>query len=317
MGKANASSEKWESPRWSTCSRPKSTRSPYLDLAVWIEVRQFVLDAVADSADGIPYTAAELKVAASRLASWTWQTAGLPLERSVVFRRDVVARFIAVGCPTLKPASRGNLRSQLLRMSEALLDPREVPRRLAALEPSEPAAPYSSAELISLRRWASTQTTPARRANAWVLLATGAGAGLAASEIGQLRVRDIAVDEGGVLLQITGERPRAVPVLRDWEQVLVDRTRALGPERFAFRENHGVYYPNLIANFIDRSQVVGVKPQSQRLRATWIVRHLEAATPVVPLMRAAGIESLEALTRYVRFVRDGDETEVRARLRDA
>jgi integrase len=317
MGKANASSEKWESPRWSTCSRPKSTRSPYLDLAVWIEVRQFVLDAVADSADGIPYTAAELKVAASRLASWTWQTAGLPLERSVVFRRDVVARFIAVGCPTLKPASRGNLRSQLLRMSEALLDPREVPRRLAALEPSEPAAPYSSAELISLRSWASTQTTPARRANAWVLLATGAGAGLAASEIGQLRVRDIAVDEGGVLLQITGERPRAVPVLRDWEQVLVDRTRALGPERFAFRENHGVYYPNLIANFIDRSQVVGVKPQSQRLRATWIVRHLEAATPVVPLMRAAGIESLEALTRYVRFVRDGDETEVRARLRDA
>jgi hypothetical protein len=120
-----------------------------------------------------------------------------------------------------------------------------------------------------------------------------------------------------VLLQITGERPRAVPVLRDWEQVLVDRTRALGPERFAFRENHGAYYPNLIANFIDRSQVVGVKPQSQRLRATWIVRHLEAATPVVPLMRAAGIESLEALTRYVRFVRDGDETEVRARLRDA
>ncbi|MEB0265861.1 hypothetical protein [Cryobacterium sp. 10I5] len=286
-------------------------------MAVWIEVKQFVLDAVADSADGTPYTVAELKVAASRLAAWTWQTAGLPLERGAVFRRDVVARFIAVGCPKLKPASRGNLRSQLLRMSEVLLDPREVPRRLAALEPSEPAAPYSSAELISLRSWASTQSTPARRANAWILLATGAGAGLAASEIGQLRVRDIAVDEGGVLLQINGEGPRAVPVLRDWEQVLVDRTRALGPERFVFRENHGAYYPNLIANFIDRSQVVGVKPQSQRLRATWIVRHLEAATPVVPLMRAAGIESLEALTRYVRFVRERDGDEVRARLRDA
>jgi integrase len=294
-----------------------SDYEPNLDLAVWIEVKQFALDAVADSADSTPYTAADLVAAASRLAAWTWQTAGLPLERSVVFRRDVVARFIAVGCLTLKPASRGNLRSQLLRMSEILLDPREVPRRLAALEPSEPAAPYSSAELISLRSWASTQSTPARRANAWVLLATGAGAGLAASEIGQLRVRDIAVDEGGVLLQIKGERPRFVPVLREWEQVLVDRTRTLEPERFAFRENHGNYYPNLIANFIDRSQVVGVKPQSQRLRATWIVRHLDAATPVVPLMRAAGIESLEALTRYVRFVRERDGDEVRARLRDA
>lgn len=294
-----------------------SDYEPNLNLAVWNEVKRFVLDSVADAADGTPYTAAELKVAASRIAAWTWQTAGLPLERGVVFRRDVVARFIAVGCSTLKPASRGNLRSQLLRMSEVLLDPREVPRRLAALESSEPAAPYSGAELISLRSWASTQSTPARRANAWVLLATGAGAGLAASEIGELRVGDIRVDGNGVLLVVTGERPRVVPVLREWEQVLADRTRTLGPDRFAFRENHAANYPNLIANFIDRSQVVGVKPKSQRLRATWIVRHLDAATPVVPLMQAAGIESLEAMTRYVRFVREVDDGEVRARMREA
>ncbi|TFB91463.1 site-specific integrase [Cryobacterium sp. HLT2-28] len=294
-----------------------SDYEPNLNLAVWNEVKRFVLDSVADAADGTPYTEAELKVAASRIAAWTWQTAGLPLERGVVFRRDVVARFIAVGCSTLKPASRGNLRSQLLRMSEVLLDPREVPRRLAALESSEPAAPYSGAELISLRSWASTQSTPARRANAWVLLATGAGAGLAASEIGELRVGDIRVDGNGVLLVVTGERPRVVPVLREWEQVLADRTRTLGPDRFAFRENHAANYPNLIANFIDRSQVVGVKPKSQRLRATWIVRHLDAATPVVPLMQAAGIESLEAMTRYVRFVREVDDGEARTRLREA
>lgn len=290
---------------------------PNLEIAVWHEVRTFVLEAVADSTASTPYTAAELKVAASRIASWTWQTAGLPLERGVVFRRDVVARFIAVGCLTLKPASRGNLRSQLLRMSEVLLDPRDVPRRLAPLEPSEPAVPYSRAELVSLRSWASTQSTPARRANAWVLLATGAGAGLAASEIGELRVGDIRVDGNGVLLVVTGERPRVVPVLREWEQVLVDRTRTLGPDRYAFRENHAANYRNLIANFIGRSHVVGVKPKSQRLRATWIVRHLDAATPVVPLMQAAGIESLEAMTRYVRFVREVDDGEARARLREA
>jgi hypothetical protein len=45
-----------------------------------------------------------------------------------------------------------------------------------------------------------------------------------------------------------------------------------------------------------------VRPTSQRLRATWIVHHLDAGVPVVTLMRAAGVESLESFTRYVRFV---------------
>jgi len=97
----------------------------------------------------------------------------------------------------------------------------------------------------------------------------------------------------------------------------VDRTKALAPERYAFRENHAAFYPNLVTNFVNRSRVIGVRPQSQRLRCTWIVHHLQSATPVVTLMRAAGVESLEALTRYVRFVREVDADVARAHLRDA
>lgn len=44
-----------------------------------------------------------------------------PLERVVVFSRDVISEYIQHGCPSLTPTSGGTMRSRLLRVSEALL----------------------------------------------------------------------------------------------------------------------------------------------------------------------------------------------------
>ena len=46
------------------------------------------------------------------------------------------------------------------------------------------------------------------------------------------------------------------------------------------------------------------------MRATWIVTHLTAGSPVKALVEAAGVDSLEALTRYLRFVPDADVADV-------
>lgn len=293
-----------------------SEYEPRLDSATWYAIGPFVAAAVAECVSSTPYQANALQQVAAKLTAWTWQQAGLPLERSVVFNRDVIARFIAVGCPGVKAAVRGNMRSQLLRMSESLLDPATVPRRLNPLPPSDPTAPYSAMDLVSLRSWAEAQSTAPRRANAEVLLALGAGCGLSAIEIGEVRVRDISCDERGVLVRVDGGRPRSVPVLREWERALLERQTALEPDRYVFRENHTIFYPNLVTNFVDRSRVVGLRPQTQRLRSTWIVRHLEAATPATLLMRAAGVESLEALTRYTQFVTEVGADLGRRLLRD-
>jgi integrase len=289
---------------------------PRLASTTWYAIGPFVAAAVSECVSKTPYEANALQQVASKLTAWTWQQAGLPLERSVVFNRDVIARFIAVGCSGIKPAVRGNMRSQLLRMSESLLDPTAAPRRLNPLPPSDPTAPYSAMDLVSLRSWADAQSTAPRRANARVLLALGAGCGLSAIEIGEVRARDILCDEHGVLVRVDGGRPRSVPVLREWEEALLERRTELASDRYVFRENHTSFYPNLVTNFVDRSGVVGVRPQTQRLRSTWILQHLEAATPVTLLMRAAGVESLEALTRYTRFVPELDADLGRRVLRD-
>jgi len=289
--------------------KPLPDYSPALDTGCWAAIGAFTLASVADTVDALPYDTADLNFAATRLVAWCWETAGLPLDRHIVFHRDTIARFISVGCPKLKPASRGNLRSQLLRMSEMLGQP--APRRLKALPPSDPSSPYSAEQLLSLRSWASGQSTAGRRANAAVLLALGAGAGLSASEIGDLRVADIQVDELGVLVNVTGNRARSVPVLREWEGALADRRASLDPKKYAFRENRKHFYPNLISNFIDRGHPTRVRLTTQRMRATWIVHHLGVGAPISVLMEAAGVQSLEAFTRYLRFVSRPNSTVAR------
>lgn len=286
---------------------------PRIDAADWAAVREFTECAVRDAEGQTPYAAKDLLGSCARLAQWCWRSAGLSLDRETVFRRQVIDRFTQVGLPDHGEAARGNIRSQLLRMSEALLDTQLAPPRLTPLNRSPASAPYTRKEIISLRSWAAHQSTAARRANAEVLLALGAGAGLTAREIGELRVGDIEVDELGVVVHVYGERERQVPVLHEWASVLAERSRQVKPERFAFRENHTTNYDNLISNFVARSKA-DIQPQSQRLRATWIVQHLAAATPVIPLLRAAGVESLEAFTRYVPHVSKLSPTQERTAL---
>lgn len=245
---------------------------------------------------------------------WAWETAGFELDEATIFRRDVIANYVATGANEYKPAGRGNLRSQLLRMAEILL-PETAQRRLPPIPASDPTRPYRAAEIQSLRAWAEWQSTSARRANARTLLALGLGAGLSAVEIGTLRVDDMQVDDLGVLIHVRAERTRDVPVLRDWEQDLIVRTKLLAPGSWAFRENHNEFYPNLISNFVNRSKVTVVRPQAQRMRTTWLLTHLAAGTPLRPLMAAAGIQSLSALNRYLGFLPLPQLDEVRGSLR--
>jgi hypothetical protein len=86
---------------------------------------------------------------------WWWQTAGLSLDRRVVFDRLVIEEFIAQGCPALTPASAGNQRSKLLRMAEALNPSAANRARFAPLPPADPVRPYSASELAGLRSWAT------------------------------------------------------------------------------------------------------------------------------------------------------------------
>lgn len=291
--------------------------TPDIPKGEWAVIEAFVRGAVTDCGVGTPYSARELLVVAARLVWWCWRTAGLPLDRGVIFHRDTIAEYIAHGCPQMSPASAGNRRSQLLRMSELLLPLQQRTSRLAPLPPSDALPPYPPAEVVALRSWANGQNTQYRCEQCNLLLALGLGAGLSNAEILSARAEHIRCDEAGVLVEVTGRRARFVPVLASWESALVDYASIghLNPKQFVFRPRRTSSHSNTIGNFVDKVVDGRVHPTAQRMRVTWMVTHLAAGTPVKPLIVAAGLDSLEALTRYLQFVPDADITQIRREFR--
>jgi integrase len=252
----------------------------------------------------------------TRLALWAWQTAGLELDRTTLLTPEVIAEFIETGCPSLRTSTCGTIRSNLLYARKVLLakesSTRFEPQRFTA---SDPMRPYSTKDLVALRTWASGQHSDIRRRDCWTLLALGAGAGLASEDIVRLKTDDVNVDSLGVLLKVTGRRARLVPVLSDWEQPIIDATSAIGPGLPLFGAQRTSFNNNAISALVSRSSGAGIKPSLQRLRATWMIHHLSVGIPVIHLMKAAGIETLDALDRYLQYIPEPEAHKFRTTLR--
>lgn len=168
-----------------------------------------------------------------------------------------------------------------------------------------------------MRSWAAGQVTPTARRDAITLLALGAGAGLATEDIDGLTAGMVTVSDAGVLLSVPGRRPRLVPVLAEWEEPIIAAAAVVPADRPLFKDRRSMtaFNKNFVGNFVNRSAGVGIKPSVQRLRATWIVGHLATSIPVVAFMAAAGVESLNAFSRYLCFVPDIDPAEGHRALR--
>lgn len=273
--------------------------------------------AVADCNAKTPYEARRLIGPFARLTHWAWQVACLPLERDVVCRREVIAEFIEKGCEGFAVASKGTYRARLHSMSDVLLSAPLRAHRPPPIGRGNVIAPYTPGEVTLLRHWALGQATQHRRVNAHVLLALGLGAGLSAAETMAVQAQHVLIDDLGAQIEVQGDRARLVPVLAEWEQPLIDLAgSAMRPEMWLFSPGRQSASPkNLISHFIRRSNDAPVHIHSQRLRSTWLVDHLAAGTPTPVLMRAAGLESLEPLSRYLPFVPEIDSTEARRLLR--
>jgi len=290
--------------------RPYQAR---IDAVHWSVIREFVHEVVADSEGHVPYKTKELLNATAEFALWGWQSAALPLEVSGLFDRNVIAFYVQVGCGHLTAAARGNRRSLLLRMAEHLV--KTGYRRLPPLPPSNPSEPYSQRELVSTISWARGQSTAARRMNAHVLIALGLGSGLSAQEIIAVRVGDILRDGSRITVDLTTGRARRVPMIQEYAEMMPDQSQ-YEAGAFAFRPGRSDFYINAISNFITRGgKSSSIRPQSQRMRATWIVRHLDSATPLSVLTKAAGLESLDALARFERFTQAVPDEEADRMLR--
>ena len=283
----------------------------------WQRIGGFVRQAVADARPATGPRARHLMGTVAALVRWSWRTAGLPLDRQVVFSASVIEEFVTVTLRGAGGGSAATIRSSLYFVSRRLLkEGSAVPPRMNPLGRSDPSPPYSDSDLVRMRHWADAQRMASRRNDANVLLACCAGAGLRHEELCALRAGEVTIDSEGVLIEIGGSRPRQVPVLEAWESRFSELVAFVGgPDRLLFRPNRITTGHNTVGNFVQHCSSTPVRPTVQRLRSTWIVHHLRAGTPVAALVEAAGVDRLEAFSRYLRFVPGIEARDLRAALR--
>ena len=192
--------------------------------SVSTQAADFARAVVTGAQPGGRERAKNLLQAAGRLADWAIRL-GLDPVPEVLLHSPVIGRF-AAHAPGLSGVTRRTLRTNLRFLARAVvpaLAPADTP-----LPRERAKAPYSPAEIDGYLALAAAQPTAARRMGTAGLVCLGAGAGLIRADLRAVRGSDIVRRSGGVLVQVNGRRPRAVPVLARYHEALLASAKFAG-----------------------------------------------------------------------------------------
>jgi integrase len=228
---------------------------------------------------------------------------GLDPAPGVLLHPSVIERF-AAHAPGLSGVARRTLRTNLRFLA------RKVVPALAPADASLPRerakAPYSPAEIAGYLALADAQPTAARRMRAAGLVCLGAGAGLIRSDLRAVRGGDVICRSGGVIVQVRGARPRAVPVLSRYHEALLASARFAGTGLVTGGTDPG--RRNLTTPLIRSLAGGGGLPRldTSRLRATWLAKTAQLLG-LATFMHAAGITCSQRLGDLLATLEPADE----------
>lgn len=251
----------------------------------WSTIGPAVDAAVLKASDATGRDPRSLYPPATAFALWAWQSRGIDATVHRVFRRRLVEEFVQLGMPTFSRTSRATYRSALISIVDAITPGYEKARPFPR---SEPTAPYTTAEIASLRSWAVRQGRASRRQDALTLLALGLGAGLATREILSVRVTDLDWDGESLVVAVWNGRPRTVPVQSYWVEPLVRLVNNGDLDRWAFRPGRLGVRGAQVTDFLHRGQQTELDVRPARMRTTWILSHLATGTPPAKLLEICG-----------------------------
>ncbi len=240
--------------------------------------------------------------AAARLAAFAVPL-GLEPVPPVLLHPSVIERF-AISAPGLSPVARRSLRTNLRFLARRVvpaLAPADAP-----LPRERAKAPYSHADIDGYLALADAQPTLARRMRAAGLVCLGAGAGLTGSGLRAVRGSDVACRSGGVIAEVRGSRPRAVPTLDHYHQRLLASAEFAGAGlitggRDPARKN--------VTTPLIRSLSGGTglpRLEAGRLRSTWL-RDCAQLPGLATFLHATGITCSQRLGDITAALEPGDE----------
>jgi len=272
--------------------------------SVTVQAACFARQVVAASGPHGRDRAKNLLWAAGRLAGYGIGL-GLDPVPEVLLHPSVTERFTRCA-PDLSPVARRTLRTNLRFLARRVV-PALAPAD-ASLPRERAKAPYSPAEIAGFLALVGAQPTAARRMRAAGLVCLGAGAGLTGADLRGVCGTDVICRSGGVIVEVRGARPRVVPVLSRYHDILLASAQFAGPGLVtggtsAVRKN--------ITTPLTRSLAGGAglpRLDASRLRMTWLAdcgRLLGLAT----FMHAAGITCSQRLGDLLATLEPAGEAE--------
>ena len=250
----------------------------------------FARDVIAQVAPEEKERAKNLLWAAGKLADFGIGL-GLDAAPEVLLHPSVAERFTRCA-PGLSGVARRTLRTNL-----RFIGRRVVPQLYPADMPlprEHAKEPYSPAEIAGYLALADAQPTPARRMRASGLICLGAGAGLIRADLRAVHGTDVTCRSGGVIVTVRGARPRAVPVLARYHDLLLAAAASAGTGLICGGTDPG--RRNITTPLI-RSLAGGAglpRLDTSRLRATWLA-DVAQLLGLATFMHAAGITCSQRL----------------------
>jgi integrase len=269
----------------------------------------FARDVITEVAPEGRERAKSLLWAAGRLADYA-ASLGLDLVPGAVFHPSVIERFTRCA-PGLSGAAR-----RTLRTNQRFIARRVVPQFYPADAPlprERAKTPYTPAEIAGFLALADAQPAMERRMRAAGLVCLGAGAGLIRADLRHVRGRDVTARAGGVIVQVRGARPRAVPVLARYHGRLLAAAESAGTGLLTGGTDPG--RRNITTPLVCALAGGTGLPRldTSRLRATWL-RDCAELLGLATFMTAAGITCSQRLGDLIAGLEPADEAKAVALL---
>jgi hypothetical protein len=264
------------------------------------EVAEFTRSAVLDFGPKHRAEARSRMGQVSRLVIHTHLVRGLPLKREIVFDSRNVETYIKAAIKPGPPAEV--LRTRLFNFAGQIHEFDPARRAKGPRRTRKAAGPYSAKEVRRIVSQGGTRSTAIRRHN-WLTLASfGAGFGLIGREVVPLTSNDLIVFDDHIEVLVKGDRARRVICRREWEEIVREVvTEAAETPFLVWTPDGGQMSPQRVPGYLEVYSSWDTSFSMERMRSTFIVRHLVDGTSLIHLMGMLGIHTLSSMTELIQY----------------
>lgn len=235
------------------------------------------------------------------LVAWA-QRAGYPDRVTAILTGEAIDNYLRDQPPSRPNSSLATMRSDLRRIASHVNPDGGGPTPPMSIGHTDVKPPYTDADIYWILKRIPTVTHPPRRRAIQTAVASGLGAGLNSGDLLSLTRAQVEDHRSeGILIHVTGQRPRSVWLRRAHEDLLREGIGSLTKNEYILgRRQH----KDTVRDLYDAIQPLGDGPRilQGRLRNTWIATLMCEPIPVQTLLQAAGLEGARTLTDIAPYI---------------